>query len=135
MYRYPNLQLYIGLAYSLLAGEPLINTTFAVILGDNFFYPKTFIKELIEYHKKIGADASICAFEVVDVTRHGIILPKGNHELCMMLFAFKNIKSCSIRIESIKRMIRGNAVVVFDNLSRANLLNYLSKKIRKYRID
>lgn len=122
MYRYPNLQLYIGLAYSLLAGEPLINTTFAVILGDNFFYPKTFIKELIEYHKKIGADASI-------------ILPKGNHELCMMLFAFKNIKSCSIRIESIKRMIRGNAVVVFDNLSRANLLNYLSKKIRKYRID
>ncbi|MFQ6055196.1 MAG: sugar phosphate nucleotidyltransferase [Methanosarcinales archaeon] len=69
----------LGLANAVLAGKPLINTTFAVILGDNFFYPKTFIKELIGYHKEICADASIGAFEVEDVTIHGIILPKGNN--------------------------------------------------------
>ncbi|MFQ6062928.1 MAG: sugar phosphate nucleotidyltransferase [Methanosarcinales archaeon] len=37
------------------------------------------MKELIGYHKEICADASIGAFEVEDVTIHGIILPKGNN--------------------------------------------------------
>jgi glucose-1-phosphate thymidylyltransferase long form len=67
-----------GLADAVLAGEHVINGTFAVVLGDNFFYPKSFLKELIEYHISKGADATLGAGEVEDVTRHGIILPSGD---------------------------------------------------------
>jgi dTDP-glucose pyrophosphorylase len=62
-----------GLADAVLSGEHVINGSFVVVLGDNFFRPKEFLKELISYHLNERADATIGVAEVKDVTRHGII--------------------------------------------------------------
>jgi UDP-N-acetylglucosamine diphosphorylase / glucose-1-phosphate thymidylyltransferase / UDP-N-acetylgalactosamine diphosphorylase / glucosamine-1-phosphate N-acetyltransferase / galactosamine-1-phosphate N-acetyltransferase len=68
----------LGLANAILSGEHVIDGSFAVVLGDNFFHPKSFLKELIDYHVDLGADATLGVGEVRDVTRHGIITPDGN---------------------------------------------------------
>lgn len=67
-----------GLADALLAGEHVIGGPFAVVLGDNFFHPKVFLKELMEYHISKGADVTLGVADVADVTRHGIIMPSGD---------------------------------------------------------
>jgi len=66
-----------GLADAVLSGEHLIDDSFAVVLGDNFFHPKSFLGDLIAYHVKEGADATLGVAYVEDVTRHGIIAPRG----------------------------------------------------------
>lgn len=68
----------LGLANAILSGEHVIDDRFAVVLGDNFFYPKSFLKDLIDYHINLKADATLGVGEVRDVTRHGIITPDGN---------------------------------------------------------
>lgn len=67
-----------GLADAVLSGEHAIDGSFAVVLGDNFFRPKEFLRELISYHIREGAFATLGVAEVEDVTRHGIILPEGD---------------------------------------------------------
>jgi len=67
-----------GLADAVLSGEHVIDGSFVVVLGDNFFRPKEFLKDLISYHANERADATIGVAEVEDVTRHGIIMPEGN---------------------------------------------------------
>ena len=68
----------LGLADAVLSSQHLIDESFAVVLGDNFFYPKSFLCELINYHGKNAADATLGVAEVEDVSRHGIIAPEGN---------------------------------------------------------
>ena len=65
----------LGLANAVLAGEHVIDGRFVVVLGDNFFHPKSFLRELISFHMSKKADATLGVAEVEDVTRHGIILP------------------------------------------------------------
>jgi len=67
-----------GLADAVLAGEHTIDGTFAVVLGDNYFEPKIFLKEIIDFHCAEGANSTVGVAEVQDVTRHGIITPDGN---------------------------------------------------------
>jgi dTDP-glucose pyrophosphorylase len=67
-----------GLADAVLAGEHTIDDTFAVVLGDNYFEPKIFLKEIIGFHCAEGAETTVGVAEVKDVTRHGIITPGGN---------------------------------------------------------
>ena len=67
-----------GLGDAVLAGEHVLDETFTVVLGDNFFSPKTFLKDLIDFHVREKADSTIGVAEVEDVTRHGIITPSGN---------------------------------------------------------
>ncbi len=67
-----------GLADAVLAGEHTIDRTFAVVLGDNYFEPKIFLKDMIDFHCSEGADTTVGVAEVQDVTRHGIITPDGN---------------------------------------------------------
>jgi dTDP-glucose pyrophosphorylase len=67
-----------GLADAVLSGEHVIDGSFAVVLGDNFFYPKSFLSDLILYHISGKADATLGVAEVEDVTRHGIITPSGD---------------------------------------------------------
>lgn len=67
-----------GLADAVLSGEHAIDGSFVVVLGDNFFRPKDFLRELISYHLNKRADATIGVAEVEDVTRHGIIKPEGD---------------------------------------------------------
>lgn len=67
-----------GLADAVLSGEHVIDGSFVVVLGDNFFHPKSFLGELILYHISQRADATLGAAEVEDVTRHGIITAEGN---------------------------------------------------------
>lgn len=67
-----------GLAKAVEAGKHLIDGTFVVVNGDNFFYPKTILKGLIDFHFDEKADATIGAFEAEDVTRHGMIKAVGN---------------------------------------------------------
>lgn len=67
-----------GLADAVLAGEHTIDDTFAVVLGDNFFEPKVFLKDMIRFHCAEKADTTVGVAEVKDVTRHGIITPDGN---------------------------------------------------------
>lgn len=67
-----------GLADAVLSAEHNINGPFAVVLGDNFFDPKLFLKDLISYHIDQGSEATLGVAEVKDVTRHGIIKPDGN---------------------------------------------------------
>lgn len=65
-----------GLAKAVLTGSHTIgNEPFIVVLGDNFFYPKTFLKEILDFHEKKKADATIGVTELEDPTRHGMIKP------------------------------------------------------------
>jgi dTDP-glucose pyrophosphorylase len=65
-----------GLAKAVAAGEHIIgNQPFLVVLGDDFFYPKTFLKEIMNFHNEQRADATIGVLEVEDPARHGIIKP------------------------------------------------------------
>lgn len=73
-----------GLADAVLAGEHIIDEDFTVVLGDNFFAPKTFLKDLIDFHSTSSADTTVGVAEVEDVTRHGIINPDGRRILDMV---------------------------------------------------
>jgi len=71
-----------GLAKAVLAGEHLKEDgPFLVVLGDNFFYPQTFLKEIVSFHEEKGADATIGVVEVENPTRHGIIKPGENDNI------------------------------------------------------
>jgi glucose-1-phosphate thymidylyltransferase long form len=73
-----------GLAKAIEAGEKIIqDDEFAVILGDDFFYPKDFLNDLLTFHKTEQADATIGVSDVEDVTRHGII--KGKEKIVLDL--------------------------------------------------
>lgn len=68
-----------GLAKAIQAGEYIIkDESFAVVLGDDFFYPKSFLKDLIEFHNQKKPDLTAGVAEVEDPTRHGMIKPKGD---------------------------------------------------------
>ena len=68
-----------GLAKAVSAGQHIINEeSFLVVLGDDFFYPTTFLKDILTFHNQNDADATIGVAKVKDVTRHGIIKP-GEH--------------------------------------------------------
>jgi dTDP-glucose pyrophosphorylase len=64
-----------GLADAVISGKHLIDDSFAVVLGDNYFQPWSFLKELIKHHEREDADATLGVAEVEDITRHGIITP------------------------------------------------------------
>jgi glucose-1-phosphate thymidylyltransferase long form len=65
-----------GLAKAVLTAEHVIgDEPFLVILGDNFFYPQTFLKDILAFHKAKKADATIGVAEIEDTTRHGMIRP------------------------------------------------------------
>lgn len=71
-----------GLAKAVEAGQHIIgNEPFLVVLGDNFFYPKTFLKEILTFHNNRNADATIGVALVDDVTRHGIIKQGNNNKI------------------------------------------------------
>ena len=71
-----------GLAKAVAAGEHINeNNPFLVVLGDNFFYPKTFLENIIAFHREKNADATIGVVEVEDPTRHGIITPGENNRI------------------------------------------------------
>ena len=71
-----------GLAKAVAAGEHVIeDESFIVVLGDNFFYPKTFLKDITEFHNRVDADATIGVAEVEDPTRHGMIKPGENNRI------------------------------------------------------
>ena len=74
----------LGLADAVLSGEHVMNGSFAVVLGDNFFSPKSFLADLIAAHDANHADATIGVAEVSDVTRHGIIKPHGDRIIDMI---------------------------------------------------
>jgi UDP-N-acetylglucosamine diphosphorylase / glucose-1-phosphate thymidylyltransferase / UDP-N-acetylgalactosamine diphosphorylase / glucosamine-1-phosphate N-acetyltransferase / galactosamine-1-phosphate N-acetyltransferase len=67
-----------GLADAVLAGEHTLDDTFAVVLGDNYFEPKIFLRDMINFHCTESADTTVGVAEVQDVTRHGIINPGEN---------------------------------------------------------
>ncbi len=65
-----------GLAKAVYAGKHVNkDEPFLVVLGDNFFYPKTFLENIIRFHKMKKADATIGVACVDDPTRHGMIKP------------------------------------------------------------
>jgi dTDP-glucose pyrophosphorylase len=69
-----------GLAKAVQTGKHTIgNEPFIVVLGDNFFYPKAFLKKILDFHNKEGADATIGVAEVEDPTSHGMIKPGKNN--------------------------------------------------------
>jgi len=71
-----------GLAKAVESGKQLMgDNPFLVVLGDDFFYPKTFLKEILDFHKKQNADATIGVAEIEDPTRHGIIKPGDNNKI------------------------------------------------------
>jgi len=71
-----------GLAKAVDAGKHVIDDEpFLVVLGDDFFYPKTFLQDILAFHKAQGADATIGVAKVKDVTRHGIIKPGENNTI------------------------------------------------------
>jgi len=75
-----------GLAKAVLTAEHVISgEPFLVILGDNFFYPQTFLKELFAFHKAKKADATIGVAEIEDTTRHGIIKPGQDNKILDMV--------------------------------------------------
>lgn len=68
----------LGLANAIYTGRHVVgNNTFAIILGDNFFYPKTFMRDLRDFHQQQGADVTLGVTDIQDTTRHGIIAYHG----------------------------------------------------------
>lgn len=74
----------MGLANAVLSAEHVIDGPFAVVLGDNFFHPKSFLQDVINYHIDEKANATLGVAEVKDVTRHGIISPNGDRIVDMV---------------------------------------------------
>jgi len=75
-----------GLAKAVLTAEHVIgDEPFLVILGDNFFYPQTFLKDILAFHKAKKADATIGVAEIEDTTRHGIIQPGPDNRILDMV--------------------------------------------------
>jgi glucose-1-phosphate thymidylyltransferase long form len=75
-----------GLAKAVLTAEHVIGEEpFLVILGDNFFYPQTFLKEILAFHIAKKADATIGVAEIEDTTRHGIIRPGPDNRILDMV--------------------------------------------------
>jgi len=71
-----------GLAKAVEVGEKTMgDESFAVILGDNFFYPKTFLKEIIAFHTKNKSDCTVGVFEVDDVRPYGVIKPGKDNRI------------------------------------------------------
>jgi glucose-1-phosphate thymidylyltransferase long form len=71
-----------GLGKAVYAGKHIIgDDIFLVVLGDNFFYPKTFLKEISEFHNDNNADATIGVIKIEDPTRHGIIKPGDDNRI------------------------------------------------------
>ena len=71
-----------GLGKAVLSGKHIIgNESFMVVLGDNFFYPKTFLKDILRFHKKFNADATIGVAKINDPARHGIIKPGDDNKI------------------------------------------------------
>jgi len=67
-----------GLAKAVECGENVIkNDSFAVILGDNFFYPKNFLSELIGFHNKKNSECTVGVTPMKDVSSYGVIKPNG----------------------------------------------------------
>jgi len=67
-----------GLAKAVECGKNAINhDSFAVILGDNFFYPKTFLKELITFHTTKKSECTVGVTPMSDVSSYGVIKPNG----------------------------------------------------------
>jgi len=65
-----------GLAKAVECARNAINhDSFAVILGDNFFYPKNFLKDLIAFHKEKQSDCTVGVTQMEDVTPYGVIKP------------------------------------------------------------
>jgi UDP-N-acetylglucosamine diphosphorylase / glucose-1-phosphate thymidylyltransferase / UDP-N-acetylgalactosamine diphosphorylase / glucosamine-1-phosphate N-acetyltransferase / galactosamine-1-phosphate N-acetyltransferase len=68
-----------GLAQAVDSAHPALNSdAFAVILGDNFFYPKTFLRELIEFHKEKHSECTVGVTPMEDVSLYGVIKPQGD---------------------------------------------------------
>ena len=69
-----------GLGKAVFSGKHIIgDAPFMVVLGDNFFYPQTFLIDILRFHQETGADATIGVSEVQDPSRHGMIKPaEGN---------------------------------------------------------
>ena len=66
-----------GLAKAVECGKNAINhNSFAVILGDNFFYPKTFLTDLIEFHNEKNSECTVGVTPMKDVSSYGVIKPK-----------------------------------------------------------
>ena len=66
-----------GLAKAVECGKNAINhNSFAVILGDNFFYPKTFLKEIITFHNDRNSECTVGVTPMNDVSSYGVIKPK-----------------------------------------------------------
>jgi len=71
-----------GLGKAVFAGEHTIGKEpFLVVLGDNFFHPKTFLKDILTFHNEVNADATIGVSKVGDPTRHGMIKPGENNHI------------------------------------------------------
>ena len=71
-----------GLGKAVLSGQHSIgDEPFIVVLGDNFFYPKNFLKDIISFHKEFDADATIGVAKIEDTRRHGIIKPGNNNKI------------------------------------------------------
>jgi dTDP-glucose pyrophosphorylase len=52
-----------------------------VVLGDDFFYPTSFLKEIVDFHEKEESDATIGVAKVDDPSRHGIIKPGESNKI------------------------------------------------------
>jgi UDP-N-acetylglucosamine diphosphorylase / glucose-1-phosphate thymidylyltransferase / UDP-N-acetylgalactosamine diphosphorylase / glucosamine-1-phosphate N-acetyltransferase / galactosamine-1-phosphate N-acetyltransferase len=75
-----------GLAKAVQTAEHVIgDEPFLVILGDNFFYPQTFLKDILAFHKAKKADATIGVAEIEDTTRHGMIRPGPDNRILDMV--------------------------------------------------
>jgi glucose-1-phosphate thymidylyltransferase long form len=75
-----------GLAKAVLTTEHVIgDEPFLIILGDNFFYPQTFLKDILAFHKEKKADVTIGVAEIEDTTRHGIIQPGPDNRILNMV--------------------------------------------------
>jgi glucose-1-phosphate thymidylyltransferase len=67
-----------GLAKAIEQAKIVIDEPFLVILGDNYLEPKSFAREMAEYHEKEKAECTIGICRVEDPSKFGIVEVEGN---------------------------------------------------------
>jgi mannose-1-phosphate guanylyltransferase/phosphomannomutase len=72
-YVYQDVDRGYGTAKAVEAVEPWLDENFILVNADTFFSPSEFFSEIIDYHKKMGSDATMSLYPMKNYKRFGVV--------------------------------------------------------------
>ncbi|MBO3763220.1 MAG: NTP transferase domain-containing protein, partial [Candidatus Brockarchaeota archaeon] len=110
----------VGTAKAISVAENWTNDSFVVLYGDTFFHPGDFIKELINYHVKKKAVATIGLYEVTSPERFGIV-KLDNERIVNIIEKPSKVEAKSYLVD--EKYLANSGPLVFDNI----IFDYIRK--------